>query len=363
MADGWRGECRRVDVAPAAAQAPWHGDRPIRLAWQRKDGELRIEPFCLGRDTAALCSRRTAVVGAGRLAGITIDGSDIPFAWLRPWLPAGLEADGSFDLRVEADKVAERNPRIEARASAGAMTLTALAAGEPLVVALSGASASLRTDGAGIALDWRLLLTGGASFSGEALLQQGSGALSGAMALRELDLAPFAKRAPGVVAAAGTLGGDVRLAGSLREPRVSGVLSLRDGMLSHEQLPHPIEDVVLDVEFAGAEARLAGRFGTAAGAGTLEGTARFGRRRLERRPGPEIRWPAARADAPQHAHGGARAARAARCATRRDQRRAVHTASRHPPRPAARHRRQRVARRRHRGRGSRRARRSTTAQT
>lgn len=275
IADGWRGECRRVDVAPAAAQAPWHGDRPVRLAWQRKVGELRIEPFCLGRDTAALCSRRTAVVGAGRLAGITIDGSDIPFAWLRPWLPAGLEADGNFDLRVEADKAAERNPRIEARASAGAMTLTALAAGEPLVLALSGASASLGTGGAGIALDWRLVLTGGASFSGEALLQHGSGALSGAMALRELDLAPFAKQAPGVVAAAGTLGGDARLAGSLREPRVSGVLSLRDGMLSHEQLPHPIEDVVLDVEFAGAEARLAGRFATAAGAGTLEGTARF----------------------------------------------------------------------------------------
>jgi translocation and assembly module TamB len=275
MADGWRGECRRLDVAPAAAQAPWHGDRTLRLAWQRKDAELRIEPFCLRHDTAALCSGRTAVVAAGRLAGITIEGSDIPLAWLRPWLPPGLEADGNFDLHVEADKAAGRNPRIEARASAGAMTLTALAAGEPLVVALSGASASLGTRGAGIALDWRLLLTGGASFNGEALLQQGSGALSGTMALRELDLAPFARLVPGVVAAAGTLGGDVRLEGSLREPRASGVLGLRDGMLSHEQLPQPIEDVVLDVEFAGAEARIAGRFGTAAGAGTLNGTARF----------------------------------------------------------------------------------------
>jgi translocation and assembly module TamB len=275
IADGWRGECRRLDVAPSATQTPWRGDRMLRLAWQRKDGELRIEPFCLGRDSAALCSTRTAIFAPGRMAGIAIEGSDIPFAWLRPWLPAGVEADGNFDLHVAADKAAERNPRIEARASTGAMTLTALAAGEPLVFALSGASASLGTAGAGIALDWRLLLTGGARFDGEVLLQRGSGALSGTMALRELDLAPFAMLSPGVVAAAGTLGGDVRLEGSLREPRASGVLSLRGGMLGHEQLPQPVEDVMLDVEFTGAEARIAGRFATAAGAGTLEGTARF----------------------------------------------------------------------------------------
>ena len=275
VADGWRGECRRLDVAPALAQARWRNDHPLRLAWQRKDGEVRIEPFCLGRDDAALCSRRTAVLGAGRLAGITIEGSQIPFAMLGPWLPAGLGVGGNFDLRVEADKGVDRNPRIEARASAGATTLTVLAAGEALDIALGGASASLRTAGAGIALDWQLLLGGDARFTGEALLQQDSGALSGTMALRALDLAPFAKQAPGVVAAAGRLGGDVRLGGSLREPRAAGVLSLRDGMLSHEKLPHPIEDVMLDVEFSGAEARLAGRFDSVAGAGTLDGTARF----------------------------------------------------------------------------------------
>jgi autotransporter translocation and assembly factor TamB len=218
---------------------------------------------------------------------------------------------------VEADKGVDRNPRIEARASAGATTLTVLAAGEALDIALGGASASLRTAGAGIALDWQLLLGGDARFTGEALLQQGSGALSGTMALRALDLAPFAKQAPGVVAAAGTLGGDVRLGGSLREPRAAGVLSLRDGMLGHEKLPHPIEDVVLDVEFSGAEARLAGRFGSVAGAGTLDGTARFAGAGAgwSADLGLEIRRPAARAHARQHAHGGAGPARAARPAS------------------------------------------------
>ncbi len=272
---GWRGQCRQAEFAGPGAEAPWRGDRAITLDWRRPDGELRIDPFCLRRDAAALCSRAQVRLAPGRVGGVAIAGSAIPFAWLAPWLPEGLRADGAFDIRVDADAAAGQSPRLAATASTGAMSLGVLAAGEPLAVAVREARAELATDGTGLRLGWTLALADGAAFDGEARLEPAGGALSGRMALERFDLAPYAMLAPGVVAAAGRLDGDIRLGGSLREPRLAGSLHLRDGMLGHERLPQPVEDVQLDVDFAGTEARLAGRFATAAGAGELDGTARF----------------------------------------------------------------------------------------
>jgi len=275
--DFWKGACGALEIGAPAGASPWRNDRPLELSWLRKDGALRIEPFCLRSDGAALCSGQRARIARDSLAGVSLSGTRIPAAWIGPWLPAGLETSGDLDLRLAAEKPAGGRPRVDGQLDAADLSFTVLAAGESVPLAVERASASLRSRDEGLRLDWRFALVGGATFSG--LLDLGDrargGALEGSMTLEDFDLAPVALHAPGVISAAGTLGGTVRVAGTLRAPRASGSLQLRSGELLHERLPQPLGDIALVLDFAGTEARLAGSFAIDGNTGALEGSARF----------------------------------------------------------------------------------------
>jgi len=273
----WRGNCPALTLAAGPGATTWRNDRPLALGWQRAEARFAIEPFCLQSDSATLCSRQRVEAGNDMLSGLRLSGTHIPAAWFGPWLPAGIAAGGELDLGLEADKAAGRNPRIDARLAGAPLSLTLLAAGEAIPLALEQASATLRSRDAGLGLEWRLALTDGAEFSGALTLgdSRHGAALDGSMTLRDFDLAPIALGAPGIVAAAGSLGGTVRLAGTLRAPTAAGSFRLRDGRLEHERLALPLEDIGLEVEFADSTARLAGSFAVGGSTGTLDGSARF----------------------------------------------------------------------------------------
>ncbi|WP_316933375.1 translocation/assembly module TamB domain-containing protein [Marinobacter sp. AL4B] len=83
--------------------------------------------------------------------------------------------------------------------------------------------------------------------------------VDGTFSLKKLDLA-FVSAFSGIDEVAGQVNGEGRLDGPLLKPAVTGELALTEGRFQDPDLPLPMEDVVLAVEFSGYNADISGRW-------------------------------------------------------------------------------------------------------
>jgi len=274
----WSARCGELLVRASADGAGWSLQQPIVIAWNASRAELGVQPFCLGGEQSSLCSRSAITLAQDRIAGIDLLGSGLPLFWFQGWLPENVTAEGVFELQVSAAKDPNQPLLLAAELNAGQWLLRTLAAGEELPLALNQIQARLVTGRDASTLSWRFGINGKGNSDGEIVLQQpGRGnTLSGSARLRDIEIAPLALMVAGVADASGTLEGDFQIGGVLRNPEISGALRVRDGMLSHEKLARPIDTFALDIAFAGADAQVGGRFSTAGGNGTIDGSVSWG---------------------------------------------------------------------------------------
>lgn len=270
----WQGRCSRLQLDPVIGTTRWTLDHEIAMNWRQAKTALAIAPFCLRSGTSSLCSEENAVFEPGTFRGVALHAAALPLDLPDSWMPAELQAEGTFDLRLAARREPDAETVMDGELSAHALSITALAAGSELPLAISDLSATLNGNGDRAQLDWQFGIGESGRCSGAITMRQpgAAGTLKGHIDLRAIDVAPFFFVMPGVVDAAGMLEGVIDVEGPLVDPRLSGYIELRDGRFAHESLPAAVDSYALKVDFGGAEAQLQGHFETVAGNGTIDGT-------------------------------------------------------------------------------------------
>ncbi|MCB1674801.1 MAG: translocation/assembly module TamB domain-containing protein [Halioglobus sp.] len=214
--------------------APWTLAAPASGALS--SARQSLENACFISTDARLClnAHRDARASVARLAL-----SDLPFDYASPFFPDGLDVDGTISASVEATLTSGGQPQVDVQVhtSAGSVSVTGAERDPVQVLDLRPGrmTATIRDNGLSAAVD--LPLAGGEGIHASAEVAAGPGALTGhaldgrvQLGLASLDF--IERLAPEVATFDGRLHGDVRLAGTLDRPLVSGRVGLDAGTIA-----------------------------------------------------------------------------------------------------------------------------------
>lgn len=273
----WSGSCSRLELGTPTGLPDWQLDRVLRLDWLAAERRLSIDPFCLRSGETTACSTARVRISPAGIDGIALRSDALPVALLPALLPPEVSASGTLALAVQAARRGTEPLQLQASLSSPLLRFDALAASEEVPIELRDTAISLRRSGESIQLVGSAL-TGPEGRIEMALAAAGAlpaSALSGRIALRDVDTGPVLRLLPGSLEAGGRLGGEVRVGGSVGAPSLSGELTIGGGRFAHEALPQAIEDFSLALRFTGADATFDGQLRTRAGTGEIDGALRW----------------------------------------------------------------------------------------
>ncbi|NVK40876.1 MAG: translocation/assembly module TamB domain-containing protein [Oceanospirillaceae bacterium] len=223
----WRGRLSRLELEQPEA-GRWTLEAPAALVLAA--GSASSESLCLAAQNAG---GRLCVDGQWRAAGESAGKlrlERLPLALLSPWIPTATQIEGF----VNADARAQL-------AAGGALSYQAH-------LTLDETRLTLPDEGLAFDLDEARIDADGNQNRGQAELVlrlddvdgrmnasvavddlQGQGKLSGQLQLALEDLSFISVLVPDIRVGGGRVNGDIRLAGNLQQPRISGALALDDG--------------------------------------------------------------------------------------------------------------------------------------
>ncbi|MFM7275955.1 MAG: translocation/assembly module TamB domain-containing protein, partial [Gammaproteobacteria bacterium] len=273
----WSGSCSRLALGTPEGLPDWQLDRVLRLDWLAAERLFSIEPFCLRSGETTACSTGRVRVSPKGIEGVALRSDALPVELLPALLPPEVSASGTLALAVEASRRGTEPLQLQASVSSPLLRFEALAAGEEVPIELRDTAISLRRSGEAIRLEGSALTgpEGRIDMTLEAAGALPASALSGRIALRDVDTGPVLRLLPGSLEAGGRLGGEVRVGGSVGAPSLSGELAIGGGRFAHEALPQAIDDFSLALRFTGADATFDGQLRTRAGTGDIDGALRW----------------------------------------------------------------------------------------
>ncbi|MEM9255909.1 MAG: translocation/assembly module TamB domain-containing protein [Pseudomonadota bacterium] len=131
--------------------------------------------------------------------------------------------------------------------------------GQPIVMSWDEASMQARLDSARLELQGQILGQGNEALQLSLSLPIDTTAeMSGRLNLVDFDIAPLGALLPMLESLSGTLRGELRWAGPLRDPASTGNLTLEDGSLRLAGNPTPLDNVSLQLNARGERATLTG---------------------------------------------------------------------------------------------------------
>lgn len=249
----WSGRLSRGEIS--AKGMNWRLRRPASLA-RRADGRLTTGAHCWDHGQASLCMDEQQVLPDTRLSAHL---HDFPLDELGQWLPKDFGWQGKLNADVQLS-LPKEGPTGVVKVDAGSGTLR------------------MRSDAGWqnfpyrrLTLDSRLTpqrVNGELNFDGERLgrLQLSAGIdprpadkpLQGRFNLDGLDLSLARPFVPMAEQIKGQLNGSGSLGGTLQAPLINGQLHLRDGLIAGAELPTRLEQLQLDAQISGRQARLQG---------------------------------------------------------------------------------------------------------
>lgn len=213
----------------------------------------RLDPSCWASGTATLCMNGYRAESG---YGVDFTVESLQAAWFAPWLPPGLSVDseisGTGHLAVSAGPEVEAN--LHLTSGSGGISM-ATDDGESLrVLAFDPGELHLDLDGDGLRLSAALPLADTGGLVAEAAVGAGASPLfdrplSGKLSADVRDIRVLSGLVPEVNQVEGRVEGSVLLAGTLRQPTLTGTLALREGMARLHRPGLTLRD--LDIELAG----------------------------------------------------------------------------------------------------------------
>jgi translocation and assembly module TamB len=235
----------------------------------------RLDELCLSSGEAGLCGAFSRDLATGWEASLTA--RRFPLALLSPWLPEGLQLDGSSELQAQLAADAEGQPRgqWQLRTPEGRIGLDLESEAEQIDFA--GAEVVGRIDDAGAEMSIELPLAGLGKVEGELALpafnplalRPAEQRLQGRLSLELSDLSRLSLISPRLRNPRGVIAGDFTLAGSLQSPQLLGSADLREGAIDIPELGLELRDIVLQLHTP-SDDRLALQGGLRSGNGRLQ---------------------------------------------------------------------------------------------
>jgi translocation and assembly module TamB len=268
----WKGRLESVELSLP--------EQPLWQLVERADFALgveyqRLDELCLSSGEAELCGAFSRSPATGWETSLTT--RRFPLALLSPWLPEGLQLDGSSELQARLSAGADGQPRgqWQLRTPGGRIGLDLESEAEQIDFA--GAEVRGRINGAGADMSVELPLTGLGKVEGELALPafnplaplSAEQKLQGRLSLELSDLSRLSLISPRLQNPRGVITGDFTLAGSLQSPQLRGSATLLEGAIDIPQLGLDLRDIDLQLH-APSDDRLALQGGLRSGNGRLQ---------------------------------------------------------------------------------------------
>lgn len=256
----------------------WNLAAPVDMNYDLEHQRALIAKHCWRSEDASFCLNEAARIGkAGQLSLSLQDFSSTQLAKL---LPEGFTWHGSLTANADAHWSAEQKPQIEVELAAGSGRFEIEQGKEKLQADYQQLKldAVLAEKSAQATLLLRSEQFGQGDISLQLLSEQGEKSLQGEFRLFDLHLDILQPFISPLEEIAGTVNATGKISGSLKNPQLSGTLSLRNGCLGGKVLPSDVEQINLQIDLEGYEARLAGDLMFGEGRARLDGAASWGAR-------------------------------------------------------------------------------------
>lgn len=248
--DAWKGAVKRLDLT--SPEGKWGLSAPLGLSYALKTGELRGDALSLISGSSAVKVSDIRVKdGSGSLAA---EIRSYDFARLRAFLPEDLSLSGLFDLKSTVAFGKKEDIRADFRT--GKLTVTK----DKTKVSLGGIGGKAALRGGALDAGLRISGAGGGLITADVKAQSIRdlrSRLSGTLKLQDLKLSEYRPLlADTVRTLEGRIGADVRIGGTLGEPRLDGSVRLRGGKAETLENLVNVHDFTADIDFSGLDASI-----------------------------------------------------------------------------------------------------------
>ena len=260
----WQGRINQLS-AKATQAGDWTLEQPVKISASAT--QAKADTLCLGSRPSRLCVQGQWQQSSGGQGKLTLENLDFK----RFDLPENLNIDTQVNAIATGSSNASGDIRGEVKLILDPGNLSIQASGNPLRVALGGATLEANTDGrqAQLTLGLDLGATGGVDGQLQVTDIPGKPRLAGKIKAAIKDLSLVSAFVPQVDNIKGRITADVDLSGALPVPTISGQVRL--------------EDASLDIPQAGTEIRAIALNAASNGQGPLQisGAARSGQGQLQ----------------------------------------------------------------------------------
>ena len=248
--DEWKGALSRLDLR--SPEGSWSLRSPFPISYGLKSGELKGGELSLVSGPSGV-----------KVSGIRVkDGSgsleaeirSYDFARLRAFLPQDLSLKGLFDLKSTVAFGKKEDIRADFRT--GTLTVTK----DRTKVSLGGIDGKVSLRGGALDAGLRVSGAGGGLITADVKAQSIRdlrSRLSGSLKLTDLRLSEYRPLlADTLRKLEGRIGADVRIGGTLGEPRLDGSVRLRGGKAETLENLVNVHDFTADIDFSGLDASI-----------------------------------------------------------------------------------------------------------
>ena len=266
----WRGTLTRGELGYEQFQLVLQDKADID--YRLGDGRLQLSGHCWQQSAASLCFNGQQTLMPERKVDLNL--SDFDLAELQPWLPDDLSWQGLLNGQVVLTQSQGRAPvgQVTVRSEDGVIQVRD--GQELLDFPYQQLSVDTRLRGRAATAEVRLAseMIGQLAVNADIADPAGAQTLTGNYQLSDLKLDFLRPMLPDVDELQLTLNGDGNLSGVLTEPVVTGMLSLRDGLVAGRNLPISLEQLQADIRIDGTNAQVDSRWTSGEqGQGTLSG--------------------------------------------------------------------------------------------
>ncbi|TQV78789.1 hypothetical protein FKG94_12265 [Exilibacterium tricleocarpae] len=270
----WRGQCSELQLG--FTRQTWALRDPAQMHFDLAGPSAELAPLCLGllsagHNGAVICSDSPITLAGDVVSGVSLAGERLPWQMFTPWLPETIKLQGEWQFSLRGT-LAGGAPEVSAAiASSAAAVHWQADTGEPLTIPVTRIAADLSLNRQQAELSWSGDAADYGRLSGGLTLDPEK--IEATIAIAAARLAPLEPLLAdaGVEALSGLVDADIRVSGRRDQPSLQGKLTVSDAKTQLANLPQPIEQLGMDIEFEGRTARLQGQFQAGTAPGTLNG--------------------------------------------------------------------------------------------
>ncbi|WOT03750.1 translocation/assembly module TamB domain-containing protein [Shewanella youngdeokensis] len=233
-------------------------NKPFESVYDFSQHTGKVAPLCLDHISGNLCTTEPIILGLNGNAKVQYTG-DIG-QLTKPWLPDSIDWQAPAKLASEFEWFAERKPigRLELDLPAGMIDFSATNNSQASV-GYQSLNISSQLNEQHLSTSVLLQATQTASLQANlAINVSPDRAIKGDFKLQQVNLHELAALIPQLEVLEGILSSNLRIGGTLNEPQASGDITLQQGSILAAANPTLVEDIALNLAFAGKKAQIAG---------------------------------------------------------------------------------------------------------